>query len=88
MFHTDVPVLSSLVIQDHYSAPLDSKYLDFALKGAIRSDRLWAGQMDQMFVFKMSEMMRVLFTTQLLHTGPEVEKGVAYSEVCISNSVF
>ena len=37
--------------------------------------------MDQLFVFKMSEVMRVLFNTQLLLTGPEVEKGHAYSEV-------
>lgn len=37
--------------------------------------------MDQLFVFKMSEVMRVLFSTQLLLTGPEVEKVYAYSEV-------
>ena len=37
--------------------------------------------MDQLFVHKMSELLRVQFATQLLHTGPDVEKGVAYSEV-------
>jgi len=79
---TDVPVLSSLYIQDQYSSPLDGQYPHFFLKGAARSDKLWARQMDQLFVHKMSELMRVQFITQLLHTGPEVEKGVScYSEV-------
>ena len=39
--------------------------------------------MDRLFLYKMSEVMRVLLTTRLLQTGPEVEKGFRYSEVCV-----
>ena len=81
---SDVPVLSSLYIKDLYSAPLDGQCPTFLLKAASRSDKLWARQMDQLFVHKMSELLRVQFTTQLLHTGPDVEKGVVYSEVRVT----
>jgi hypothetical protein len=37
--------------------------------------------MDQLFTYKMSEIVRVLFSMRLLTTGPEVEKGFTYSEV-------
>lgn len=71
-----------------YSAPLDGQYPTFLLKAAARQDKLWARQLDQLFVHKMSELLRVQFTTQLLHTGPEVEKGVAYSEVMIDDTII
>ena len=44
-------------------------------------DKLWSQQIEQLFVFKMSEVVRVLFMMQLLLTGPEVEQGFSYSEV-------
>ena len=81
----ELPVLSSLVIQDHHSAPLDSQYPVFSLRKRMgHHDNVWQRQMDQLFVYKMSEVMRVLLTLQLLLTGPEVEKGFTYSEVCCS----
>ena len=77
---SDVPVLSSLVIQDEYSMPLDGHYPTFELCH-VDNQKLWSQQIEQLFVFKMSEVMRVLFMMQLLLTGPEVEQGFTYSEV-------
>lgn len=82
-----------MFIQDHYSAPSDkTQHPVFALRKMTNpSENVWGHQMDQLFVFKMSEVMRVLFNTQLLLTGPEVEKGHTYSEVRVlfkSNSIF
>jgi len=48
---------------------------------------MWNKQLEQLFVHKMSEAMRVAFTTQLLLTGPEVEKGFTYSEVSVIYTV-
>ena len=79
---SDVPVLSSLVIQDEYSMPLDGHYPTFELC-YVDNQKLWGQQIEQLFVFKMSEVMRVLFMMQLLLTGPEVEQGFTYSEVCV-----
>ena len=74
--------MSSLVIQDHYSVRSDNQHPTFILQKAERSsENVWGHQMDQLFVFKMSEIMRVLFTMRLLQTGPEVEKGFTYSDV-------
>ena len=47
------------------------------------TENIWGHQMDQLFVFKMCEIARVLFTTRLLQTGPEVEKGFTYSDVSV-----
>lgn len=70
------------MVRDHYSVPSDNQYPSFLLqKPQDSSENVWGHQMNQLFVFKMSEIMRVLFTTQLLQTGPEVEKGHTYSEV-------
>ena len=71
------------MIQDEYSMPLDGHYPTFEL---CRVDnqmdvKVWNQQLEQLFVFKMSEVMRVVFMLQLLLTGPEVEQGFSYSEV-------
>ena len=86
---SDVPVLSSLVIQDEYSMPLDGHYPTFELCH-VDNQKLWGQQIERLFVFKMSEVMRVLFMMQLLLTGPEVEQGFTYSEVhrCVCVCVF
>ena len=75
----DLPVLSCLTVQDIYSTPSDGQYPTFLLERV--SDSYWPQQMEELFLHKMSEMSRVLFSTQLLLTGPDVEKGLAYSEV-------
>ena len=77
----DLPLLSSLVVQDHYSVSADGQHPTFVLKQAGQLEKPWSTQLEQLFVYKMSEVMRVSFTTQLLRTGPEVEKGFTYSEV-------
>lgn len=83
MFTIGIPLLSSLVVQDHYSVSADQHHPTFILHQAEgSSENVWGHQMDQLFVFKMSEIMRILFTMRLLKTGPEVEKGFTYSEVC------
>ena len=76
-------MVNSLVIQDHYSSPADGQYPNFIVR---RADNTWNHQMDQMLVFRMSEAIRVLLTTRLLLTGPEVEKGYTYSEVAYPSS--
>ena len=78
------------MIQDEYSMPLDGHYPTFELCH-VDNQKLWGQQIEQLFVFKMSEVMRVLFMMQLLLTGPEVEQGFTYSEVrecvCVSNQL-
>ena len=73
------------MIQDEYSMPPDGHYPTFELC-PVDSQKLWNQQIEQLFVFKMSEVMRVVFMMQLLLTGPEVEQGFTYSEVsvCVS----
>ena len=79
-----IPLMSSLVVRDHYSASADNQHPTFILHEAeSSSENVWGHQMDQLFVFKMSELMRILFTMRLLKTGPEVEKGFTYSEVLV-----
>ena len=69
--------------------PLDGHYPTFELcRVENQMDaKLWNQQLEQLFVFKMSEVMRVLFMMQLLQTGPEVEHGFSYSEVRERESV-
>ena len=69
------------MIQDEYSMPLDGHHPTFELCH-VDNQKLWGQQTERLFVFKMSEAMRVLFMMQLLLTGPEVEEGFTYSEVC------
>ena len=78
-----MPVLSTLVVQDHYSAPTNkSQHPTFILhKVKDTPEKFWSDEMDRLFVFKMNEVVKVLFSTQLLLTGPEVEKTYTYSEV-------
>ena len=77
-----LPLLSSLVVRDHYSVSSENQHLTLVLqKAETSSKKVWGHQMDQLFTFKMSEILRVLFTMRLLKTGPEVEKGFNYSEV-------
>jgi len=79
----DLPLLSSLVVRDHYSVSADNQHPIFELRRVeSSSENVWGHQMDQLFTFKMSEVLRVLFSMRLLMTGPEVEKGFTYSEVC------
>jgi len=78
----ELPVLSTLVVQDHYSASSNKTHPTFVLHKVRDSpEKFWAGQMDKLFMFKMSEVVKVIFSTQLLLTGPEVEKTHTYSEV-------
>jgi hypothetical protein len=75
----DLPVLSMLVVKDHYSMLSDKQYPTFVLRDAQRGSGRevwsWGDQMDQLFVHKMSEVLRVLMIFKLLQTGPEVERG-------------
>ena len=85
----DLPLLSSLVVRDHYSASSDNQHPTFVLqKAAGTSKNVWGHQMDQLFTHKMSELVRVLFAVRLLATGPEVERGFAYSEVSTTLAVL
>ena len=69
-------------MQDHYSASTNKTNPTFVLHKVRDSpEKFWSGQMDKLLVFKMSEVVKVLFSTQLLLTGPEVEKTHTYSEV-------
>ena len=68
-----------LVVKDHYSMLSDRQYPTFALREVERaSGRVvwsWADQMEQLFVHKMSEVLRVSMISKLLWTGPEIERG-------------
>ena len=69
-------------MQDHYSAPTNkSQHPTFILHKVDTPEKFWSDEMDRLFVFKMNEVVKVLFSTQLLLTGPEVEKTYTYSEV-------
>ena len=63
----------------------DRQYPTFRLRevgfGAGKEGWVWADQLNQLFVHKMSDVMRVAFTIRLLNTGPDVEKGFVYNEV-------
>ena len=68
-----------LVVKDHYSMLSDKQYPTFVLRdsqrGSGREVWSWGDQMDQLFIHKMSEVLRVLMIFKLLWTGPEVERG-------------
>ena len=94
----DLPVLSMLVVKDHYSMLSDKQYPTFVLRDAQRGSGRevwsWGDQMDQLFVHKMSEVLRVLMIFKLLQTGPEVERGsidiynkVMTSKICQSKLI-
>ncbi len=72
------------MVQDHYSAPINNgQNPTFVLHKVVDSpEKFWSDEMEKLFVFKMNEVVKVLFSTQLLLTGPEVEKTHSYSEVC------
>ena len=78
-----------LVVKDHYSTLSDKKYPTFVLREAIRGSGRevwsWGDQMEQLFVHKMSEVLRVLTIFKLLSTGPEIERGSIdlYNKVCM-----
>ena len=75
----DLPVLSTLVVKDHYSMVSDKQCPTFLLRdtgsGSGREVWSWGHQLNQLFVHKMSEALRVLMSLRLLATGPEVERG-------------
>ena len=57
----------------------DRQYPTFALREAGRGHGReawsWGDQLNQLFVHKMSEALRVLMSVRLLSTGPDVERG-------------
>lgn len=59
----------------------DKQYPTFVLRGTDHSEGSgrevwsWGDQMNQLFVYKMSEALRVLLGLKLLFTGPDVEQG-------------
>ena len=67
------------MVKDHYSTLSDKKYPTFVLREAIRGSGRevwsWGDPMEQLFVHKMSEVLRVLMIFKLLSTGPELERG-------------
>ena len=68
-------------MKDHYSMLSDRQYPTFILREAKegRGQEVWSGgnQLNQLFVHKMSEVLRVLMSQRLLATGPDVERGSA-----------
>ena len=76
---SDLPVLSTLVVKDHYSMLTDKQHPTFILRDTERGSGSevwsWGDQLNQLFVHKMSEVLRVLMSLKLLATGPEVERG-------------
>ena len=81
------------MVQDHYSITSDKQCPTFLLRdvgrGSGREGWSSSNQLDQLFVHKMSDVLRVLLTIRLLATGPDVEKGFTYNEVgvCVCVSV-
>ena len=57
----------------------DKKHPTFVLREAERGSGRevwsWGDQLNQLFVHKMSEVLRVAMIHKLLATGPEIEKG-------------
>ena len=87
----DLPVLSTLVVKDHYSMLSDKQCPTFVLRdtgsGSGREVWSWSHQLNQLFVHKMSEALRVLMCLRLLATGPDVERGSSdiYNKVSSKN---
>ena len=77
------------MVKDHYSMAADKQlFPTFILREACRGPTRgagvaggrgevwsWGDQLNQLFVHKMTESLRVLLGIQLLAMGPEVEKG-------------
>ena len=66
----EIPVLSSLVIQDHYPVPTTDAMppLFSVQQGGPRERNIWSQQLDMLYVHKMSEVSRILFTCEMLHS--------------------
>lgn len=69
IFQIDLPVLSSLIIQDHYSVAADGSHPVFCIHeaGSTTHGGIWSQQLQMLLTHKMAEISRVMFVHQMLN---------------------